>query len=838
MATEEAQLVRASHLARTAYVYVRQSSHRQVRENTESTRRQYALGDRARALGWPPEAVEVIDCDQGMSGARIADRPGFQRLMSEVTMGRAGIVLSLEVSRLARNCSDWHRLVEVCALTETLILDQDGLYDPTSTNHQLVLGIKGLLSAVELRILRARMREALLAKASRGELKIGLPVGFVYDERDRVRLHPDAQVRGAVQLLFETFRRTGTAGATVKHFRDHALLFPRPARPGSRSAEVVWRPLELGTVVRVLHNPRYAGAFVYGRRRSEKRPTGGYRTRKVEPDQWHALVREAHEGYIDWDEFVRNEQQLHRSALAYGLENRRTPPREGPALLQGLAVCGVCGARMTVRYHDRAAGLVPDYQCITGRLHGRRPVCQVIPGGAIDRAVGERLVEAMTPKAIELTLAVQAQLRERRDQADGLRQMQVERARHEAEAARRRYMLVDPDNRLVADTLEAEWNEKLRAVAQARDEAERHRKAEEADLDRATRERIESLAHDFHAVFNDPRTSHKDRKRMAQLLIEDVTLLKSDQLHVHVRFKGGATDSLALPLPRNFFRDRLTRPDVVARVDHWLGRCDDDHQVAAKLEAEGLRTGAGNSFDADAVRWIRYSHGLKTPQERLLDSGMLTIDQMATRLGLGPTTVRNMARQGRLVARRSGRKNTWFVAPLEKQPPEVRQLSEGADRRNAPHRPTSSKRPEGPAVEVYDRIAALVQDGHDDTVIAERLNAESHRTVTGRAFTRASVRDARERWGIRSLWAQQLAAGRLTSSQMAALLGYNIKTINHWADAGKLRGRRCGNSRQARWALDPIADQPEPIRQLAARRATLPEYHGVLAAAVAARGAV
>jgi DNA invertase Pin-like site-specific DNA recombinase len=260
MKPEESKLVEAEHLARNALVYVRQSSPRQVNENTESTRRQYELKERAEALGWPRDRIEVIDCDQGISGTSEADRLGFQRLVSEVTMRRAGIVLGLEVSRLARNCSDWHRLVELCALTNTLILDQDGLYDPTSFNHQIVLGIKGFMSAVEVGVLRSRLREAVVNKAKRGELRIGLPIGLVY-ELGQVQLHPDAQVRETVRLLFELFRRYGTAGATVKYFTEQSLLFPRPVMPGGYTTDVLWRPLNITTVVNVLHNPRYAGAF-------------------------------------------------------------------------------------------------------------------------------------------------------------------------------------------------------------------------------------------------------------------------------------------------------------------------------------------------------------------------------------------------------------------------------------------------------------------------------------------------------------------------------------------------------------------------------------------------
>ncbi|MBC8426800.1 recombinase family protein, partial [bacterium] len=624
MTPERQSLVRAANLSRAACLYVRQSTLRQVAENTESTRRQYALRERAEALGWTADQIQVIDCDQGISGTTAAERSGFQRLVTEVSMGRVGIVMGLEVSRLARNCSDWHRLVELCAVTGTLILDQDGLYDPTTFNHQLVLGIKGFMSAVGVSILRARMRGGLLAKAARGELRIGLPVGFVYDEQDKVRLHPDVQVRQSIELLFETFRRAGTACATVKYFGDEALLFPRPAGQGGRGVEVLWKPLELQTVVRVLHNPRYAGAFAYGRRTTERRPGGGWRTTKVPRERWHSLVLDAHPGYINWDEFERNEQQLRRSALAYGLENRRSPPREGPALLQGLVLCGVCGGRMTVRYHARSAGLVPDYQCIAGRTARARPVCQVIPGASIDRAVGERLVAAMTPMAIEVTLAVRAELQARLDDADRLRMRQVERAQQEVQFARRRYMQVDPDNRLVASTLEADWNNKLRLLAQARDEAERQRAADQMTLEQATETRIRALAEDFPTVWGDPATPHRDRKRMAQLLIEDVTLLKSKELRVHIRFKGGATESLVLPRPETAWLKRMTHPDVVARIEQLLERHEEE-EAAERLNAEGLRTGAGEAFDATAVRWVRYAYGLKTPAERLRETGKLTI---------------------------------------------------------------------------------------------------------------------------------------------------------------------------------------------------------------------
>jgi len=833
MNSSDPGVVQATHLARGAYLYVRQSTLHQVVHNTESTRRQYALRERAEALGWPADRIEVIDCDQARSASSADDREGFQRLVTEVGMGRAGIVLGLEVSRLARRCSDWHRLVELCAMTGTLILDQDGLYDPTSFNHQIVLGIKGFMSALELGMLRARLRGGLLAKAARGELRLGLPVGFVYDQQGQVCLHPDAQVRQSIHLLFETFRRTGTAGATVKYFNDKSLLFPRPAGRGGRTAEVLWKPLALPTVVNILHSPRYAGAFAYGRRRTNKGPDGRSRTVKVPREQWHALVLDAHPGYIDWDEFERNEQQLRRSALAYGLNNRRSPPREGPALLQGLVVCGVCGGRMTVCYHQRTEGLVPQYQCMTGRMHHRRPVCQVIAGASIDRAVGEQLVRAMTPRAIELTLAVRTELQTRIDEADRLRQQQVERAQHEAALARRRYMQVDPDNRLVAGTLEADWNAKLRALAQARDVAERQHAAARATLDEATETRIRALASDFPVVWNDPATSHRDKKRMARLLIEDVTLLRADRLHVHIRFKGGAVTSLDLPLPLNAWHKRLTHPDVVARVEQLLERYD-EQETAERLNTEGLRTGACRPFDADAVRWVRYTYGLKTLQQRLRETGKLTVREMADRLAMPEATVRQWARQGRLRADLHGRKATWLIAPINQQTEQIRQIAAHCAHGATARRQRRASTP--PALRA--RTDELLLEGYQDTAVAERLNSEGWTRPRGGPFDAYAVCRLRERCGLQTLWARLRDSGMLTTPEMVVRLGIGLKTVVNWARAGRLHGKRCGRARRARWLFDQIDEQPKPIRQLAAKRATMARRRGTLSDAAAGRGAV
>lgn len=446
--TSKSQKVTADHLHRDAYLYVRQSTLRQVLENTESTQRQYALRQRAIALGWPTVRVMVIDCDLGQSGAD-SDRAGFQQLVSEVGLGRAGIVLGLEVSRLARNSSDWHRLLEICALTRTLILDEDGLYDPMHFNDRLLLGLKGTMSEAELHVLRARLTGGLRNKARRGELRTILPIGLVYDALGRVCLDPDQQIRQAVANLFSTYARTGSALATVKHFHREGWLFPTRPRRGPRKGEVLWEPLGHTRTLQVLRNPRYAGAYVFGRRRVYRTSKGTWANRELPQHEWQVPLPNAFGGYLSWEQFQENQRQLAKCAASRGPDRRRGPAGRGTALLQGLAICGECGRRMTVRYHQRRGRTVPDYVCQRELVENGQPICQHIPGASVDEALGALAVEKFAPAAIELALAVQQELEARWDEADALRRQQVERARYEAELARRRYLQVDPANRLV-----------------------------------------------------------------------------------------------------------------------------------------------------------------------------------------------------------------------------------------------------------------------------------------------------------------------------------------------------------------------------------------------------
>jgi DNA invertase Pin-like site-specific DNA recombinase len=648
MITDANHKIATTHLSRQAYLYVRQSTLRQVLENTESTKRQYALRERAVALGWKSEQVVVIDSDLGLSGAD-ADRAGFQRLVAAVGMGEVGVVLGLEVSRLARSSSDWHRLLEICALADTLILDEDGLYDPGHFNDRLLLGMKGTMSEAELHVLRARLIGGQLAKARRGELETPLPIGLVYDAAGKVVLDPDQSIRDAVGQFFETFRRTGSATATVRAFREQGLLFPRRLRSGPHKGEVAWGPLLHYRALNVLKNPRYAGAFAYGRTRAAKASAPSGARHRLPREEWHTLILDAHPGYITWAEHEENLAQLKANCAAYGSERRHGPPREGPALLQGLAVCGRCGGRMTVRYYIRHGQTVPQYTCQAEGIKRAEAPCQRIVGGDVDRAIGNLLVDTMTPLTLEVALSVQDELASRADEADRIRRQSVERARYETELAQRRYLRVDPDNRLVAATLEAEWNNKLRALDAARDDYERQRAADTL-LDEEKRRAILALATDFPRLWRDPETPARERKRMVRLLIEDVTLIRGDEvLDVHIRFRGGDTRSLQLSRPKSMVDLRKLDPAVVAEVDRLL-EDHTDSEIAAALNTAGYQPPVGDRFTIWIVWKIRKARGLESRRDRLRRRGMLTLDEIAQALGVHPQTVKDRANRGQITS--------------------------------------------------------------------------------------------------------------------------------------------------------------------------------------------
>jgi len=641
------QKVKSTHLKRNAYLYVRQSTIRQVFENTESTKRQYALRQQAAALGWPQDRIVVIDSDLGQSGAA-TDREGFQKLVTEVSMNRAGIVLGLEVSRLARNSMDWHRLLEICALTDTLILDEDGIYDPAHFNDRLLLGLKGTMSEAELHVLRARLQGGILNKARRGELFVRPPIGFVYQADGKLIIDPDQQIQQSLRMVFDTFQRTGSALATVRAFREQGLRFPRRILRGPKKGDVLWGSLEHSHVLRILHNPRYAGVFIFGRTRTRKTIEGESIIEPLPREQWHTFLPGAHPGYITWEQHENNLKRLRENRQARGHDRRNSPPREGPALLQGLIICGQCGRRMTLRYHSRRGRLCPEYVCQRKGIENAEPICLRVPGQEVDQTVSDLLLKLVNPLTLEVALAVQQELQSRLEEADRLRRRQVERARYEAELAQRRYLRVDPENRLVADSLEADWNAKLRALAETQQDYEHRREKDRRVFSEEQRQAILALATDFPRLWRDPNTPDRERKRMARLLIEDVTLLRArQQIELHLRFRGGADQTLMLPNPLRAWEIRRTCSEVVAEVDRLLN----EHtysEAAAILNARGLHSGTGQPFTARYIARIQLRYGLKPRYDRLRDKGLLTVDEMAQALAVHPKTVKTWAAYGML----------------------------------------------------------------------------------------------------------------------------------------------------------------------------------------------
>jgi DNA invertase Pin-like site-specific DNA recombinase len=661
--------VSADHLRRDAYVYVRQSSLYQVANNTESSRRQYDLRGRAVALGWPAERVVVIDVDQGQSGASATDREGFQRLVADVSLAKAGIVLGLECSRLARNNADWHRLLELCALSDTLICDEDGLYDPGAINDRLLLGLKGTISEAELHFIRARLQGGILAKAGRGELAVRLPVGLLYDAASNVVLDPDAGVRQAIGHLFEMFEATGSAQAVVKAFASQRLTFPGRHMTGPHAGELYWKALRHNHVLFVLHNPRYAGAYFYGRRRQITDIDGRTRSVLKPRDQWTVLIPSAHPGYISFEQYEKNQATLAANAAARGDERRAGPAREVPALLQGLAVCGECGKRMTVSYHTRCDGSpLPDYNCRREGIATGTAPCQTICGATIDDAVASLVLDQLTPLALETALQVTEELAQRATDADRLRASGVQRTEHAADAARRRYLAVDPTNRLVADALEADWNNRLRELKDAQDEYEQARQAGNAPLTDAQQARIRALASDLPALWNDPATPMRERKRLIRLLVTDVTLIKTDEhITAHVRLSGGAHHTLNVPRPLRAWEAHTTPASTIVLIDELLAEHTYDEAVEI-LNQRGLTGGWGKPFTVPSLTQLCRLRNIPDLRQRLRAQGMLTLTEIAEQLGVTTATIKHWQHQGDITGRRIDGRRAHLYHPGQARP--------------------------------------------------------------------------------------------------------------------------------------------------------------------------
>jgi DNA invertase Pin-like site-specific DNA recombinase len=648
----ESKVTRA-HRDRAAIVYVRQSTLMQVREHTESTMRQYDLAAAAARLGWAGGDIEVIDSDLGLSGRSATQREGFKALVARVCLGEVGAVFGLEVSRLARSNADLARLLELARLTDTLVIDNDGVYDLSDINDRLLLGMKSQMSEAELHWLTSRLQESKRAAAARGELRVPLPVGFVYDEDGQVVIDPDAQVAAAIGDVFAAFAQTGSAYGVAGAFAGRR--FPRRAYGGVWAGQLRWGRLTHARAAGILRNPVYAGAYVFGRRHTRQvvDADGSVRTSTTERprEQWEVLIKDHHPGYISFDEYLANEAKLAANRTNAGAR----PPREGTALCQGIVFCGACGRSMQVRYQDR----LPRYECSHSRAdHIATPRCGSVRADTIDVEVTKALLAAVEPAQLALALAAADEVTARRRRSIRAAELALERAHYHAQRAERAFLACEPENRLVARSLETRWEIALAELAEA-NAALAAQSQTQPEL--PSPEQLAATVADLPLLWAAQTTSDKDRKRLLRTLLADVTITPSQtdptQLTVGLRWKTGASQRLAVTRRRNAVQLRTTDPAAIA-LARTMGPSLDNAALAAALNQAGHRTGTGQPFDGVAAANLRHYH--RIPYPGLLAQGELTPRQVAKRIGVSVGTIHYWINAGFLPARR-GPANRWCI---------------------------------------------------------------------------------------------------------------------------------------------------------------------------------
>jgi DNA invertase Pin-like site-specific DNA recombinase/predicted DNA-binding transcriptional regulator AlpA len=641
----------ASHLTRAAYVYLRQSTAAQVEHNRESTQRQYALAARAIALGWPAQQVVVIDEDLGLSGSGVVERSGFARLTAEVALGHVGIVLGLEVSRLARNNADWYRLLDLCGFNDTLIGDADGVYHPALFNDRLLLGLKGTMSEAELHVLRARLLGGIRNKAARGELRRGLPVGFVWGEQDgEVRFHPDAAVCGAICTVFSRFAELGSVRRVWLWLRTEGLSFPMQTRYGG---SVRWVDPSYIAVYHVLTNPVYAGAYAYGKSRHEvtldASGTRKKRVRKLPRQQWSVLLPNHHEGFIDWSTYESNCARIAANTHPRPHQSGGGAVREGSALLQGLAVCGHCGRKLRTHYTGRTASA--GYHCAGKTIvNGRGIFCLNIGAVQIDEAAAGAVLTALAPLGVEAALAAAERIEANHDDALAQWRLAVERASYEAQRAERRYRAVDPDNRLVARGIEADWENCLRELDTAKTELARREQLRPRTLRPDERIRLLAFGTDLRKAWQSPTTSPRDKKELLRTLLEEVivTVLKDERrAHLTLRWRGGALTDIDIDLPRPHPAIVRTDEDTIALVRRLAAHYP-DAVIAGILNRQQRKSAYGHRFTANLVGNLRRHWNIPCFERPTnpLEGELLTISQTAATLGVATSTIHRWLNDG------------------------------------------------------------------------------------------------------------------------------------------------------------------------------------------------
>jgi excisionase family DNA binding protein len=654
--------VTEQHRRRRAVVYVRQSTLHQVERNVESAARQYALRERAVELGWPLSSVAVVDEDTGRSGATSEGRIGFKELVAEVGLGHIGLVVALEVSRLARSSADWHQLLDLCALTGTLIADADGVYSPADFNDRLLLGLKGTMSEAELHLIRARLDGGLRNKAERGELRLALPVGLDRDDDGRIVLCPDEQVRQAIERVFVLWRRLGSARQVVMELIAEGQQLPRRT-VGQR--RIRWARASYGAVHDFLTNPAYAGAFVFGRTRREKTigRDGRLRVRDVDVplEQWSVCLPEHHPGYVSWSEYLTTRERLRRNVRPRGEGGGAA--REGAALLQGLVRCGRCGRRMQVAYSGNG-GTVRRYACVRGHvLHHTDSTCQTLGGGRLEKAVVEVFLEAVTPAGLAATTGAIHELEDQHKQLLSGQRLSLERAEYEAQRAERQFDACEPENRLVARTLERKLEEALAAVERERGKLAALEHTRPQPLTDAERRALGGLARDLPRVWQATTTSDRDRKLLLRTLIREIVVTvhaKQRRADVEIAWEGGARSELQVKLNNRGPETRRLGEDTIELIRR-LAEHHTDPQIAAILSRQRYRTGSGLPFTEARVRGARLRAGIPAAPAPDPKSDLVTIQQAAAELNVGTHTIRRWLDQGLLPGQQAMPGATWRI---------------------------------------------------------------------------------------------------------------------------------------------------------------------------------
>jgi DNA invertase Pin-like site-specific DNA recombinase len=670
--------VTTTHRAKLAYVYVRQSSLNQVKQHQESTQLQYRLVDRAVALGWPHGRVHVIDDDLGKSGANSAARHGFQKLLAEIGLGNAGLVVSLDASRLARNNRDWHQLLELCSVFAVLIADGERLYDPRAYHDRLLLGLSGIMSEAELHQIRMRLHQGERQKAARGELRLPLPAGLAYDRAGAIILNPDDEVQARLHLVFAKFRDLQSARGVMRFLRANGL--PLPVRPvlGPFPHEVIWREADSARVRDILHSPAYAGAYVYGRRQKDpirSRPGSMRGTVKVAIADWAVCLKAAHPGYIGWEEFVANQRRLADNINCYEAGHSGVP-RKGSALLQGIAICGCCGRHMSVRYTG-PNGDYPVYCCRADRDQRASALCQEVRALPVDELIERVLLEALAPDQIAIALAALGQLEEENQHLDRQWTLRRERARYEAERARRQYDAVEPENRLVARSVERAWEDKLRAVETIEQEYTRWRLEGPLVISAADRSQLQMLGENLPRIWHADTTSAGDRKRILRLVMRAVVLDAKrlrGQVWLRIVWQTGAISEHRLQRRVHTYRDYIDIERLRKRITELNGAGKMDKEIAELLNREGFVAARACAFKGENV-WLlrtRWSiptvkiNGVALNPARWSD-GSFSVQGAAAALGITSQTVFDYLERGLLSGRQLTKGQPWQIDLTDEQ---------------------------------------------------------------------------------------------------------------------------------------------------------------------------